>query len=389
MKILWFAVILFFVIGCTGFADSEYQYRQPKENGDGLRTGTLSEAGFDNGLITKGVNRINGDKYGEIHSVLIYKKGKLVLEEYFDGHDYQRDARKHYGSMVKWDADKLHSAHSVSKSITSLCVGIAVDKGIIKSVNQSIFDYLPKEYAYLNADSKNTITIEHLLTCTSGLQWAEWSAPLSSRENDQIGIWSHEEGPVDYVLRRPFVAEPGKQFNYSGGGIDLLGVILENASGMSLAEFSDKYLFEPLGIKTAKWDLTYPTGELHAAGGLKISPRDMVKIGAMMLNNGTWNGNRIVSEGWVGKCKASYANNQNIKIPGEGQGRMGYSYTWWTKNVNVHGVDVSWYSANGWGGQKIIVLPELETVIVFTGANYTTKVEQDDLLDDYILAAMK
>ncbi|MBE0649425.1 MAG: serine hydrolase [Bacteroidales bacterium] len=389
IKILRFAVILL-LVGCfSGNVDSEYQYSQPRENGDGLRSGTLSEVGLDSELIVRGVQRINRDKYGEIHSLLIYKKGKLVLEEYFSGHDYQWDAPNHYGSMVKWNGDMPHSAHSVSKSITSLCVGIAVDKGFIKDVHQSIFDYLPENYKYLCTKNKEYITIENLLTCTSGLQWAEWNAPLSSRENDQIGIWFHEKGPVDFVLQRPFVEEPGKQFNYSGGGIELLGVILEQASGMGLDEFSKKYLFEPLGIKNAEWNIIYPTGEFSAASGLKMTPRDMVKIGAMMMNGGTWKGNRIVSEDWVEKSKQPYAYNKNIKVPGEDLGRMGYAYTWWTKDLKIRGMNVNWYSANGWGGQKIIVLPEIETVIVFTGANYTSKVKQYDLLDDYILAAMK
>jgi CubicO group peptidase (beta-lactamase class C family) len=389
IKILRYTVFLFLLFSCAGFAESQYEYRQPVENGDGLRTGTLAEAGFEKSIIARGIDRINRDKYGEIHSLLVYTKGKLVLEEYFDGHDYRWDAPGHYGKLVSWDGDMIHSAHSVSKSITSLCIGIAVDKGLIKDVQQSVFDYLPEKDQYLNAGDKKYINIEHLLTCSSGLQWAEWNAPLSSMENDQIAIWFHKKGPLDYYLSRPFVSIPGEQFNYSGGGIEVLGEVVKHASGMRLDSFSQKYLFEPMGIKTARWAIIYPTGEVHAAAGLKITPRDMVKIGAMMLNGGTWNGKRIVSEDWVAKSMAPYANNRHIKVPGEDLGRMGYSYTWWTKNVKVNSTEVTWFSANGWGGQKIVVLPEIETVIVCTGANYTSKVKENDLLMDYILAAMK
>ncbi|MBN2614570.1 MAG: serine hydrolase [Bacteroidales bacterium] len=378
--------LLFMLVGC---ADSQYSYHKPVAKADGLATGTLTEAGLDSVLIKKAVQRIQRGKYGEVHSLLIYKDNKLVLEEYFKGHDYQWDAPKHYGKVVDWNADSVHYVHSVSKSITSLCVGIAVDKGLIRDVRQSVFDYLPEKDQYLNAGNKKYITVENLLTCTSGLLWAEWSAPLSSMENDQIAIWFHKKGPVDFVLSRPFVAAPGQRFNYSGGGIEVLGEIIRKASGMRLDAFSQKYLFEPLGIKTAQWVIIYPSGEVHAAAGLTMTPRDMVKIGAMMLNNGVWNGKRIVSEDWVRKSKTPWGYNRNIDLPGEDLPYMGYGYTWWTRQENVGGKTVNWYVANGWGGQKIVVLPEANTVIVLTGANYNRKVKQYALLDDYIFPAIQ
>lgn len=384
--LLLYAVLLLFVTGCT---DSEYSYQQPKTKNDGLATGTITEAGLDSTLIKKAVQRIQRGKYGEVHSLLIYKNNKLVLEEYFKGHDYQWDAPKHYGKVVDWNADSTHYVHSVSKSITSLCVGIAVDKGLIKDVRQSIFESLPKKDQYLNVGNKKYITVENLLTCSSGLLWAEWSASLSSMKNDQIAIWFHKKGPVDFVLSRPFVARPGDRFNYSGGGIEVLGEIVRKASGMRLDAFSQKYLFEPMGIKTAQWVIIYPSGEVHAAAGLKMTPRDMVKVGAMMLHNGIWNGKRIVSEDWVQKSKTPWGNNRGIDVPGEDLGEMGYGYTWWTKTVKIHDKEVHWYSANGWGGQKIVVLPEVNTVIVLTGANYTRKVKEYALLEDYIFPAMR
>ena len=179
--------------------------------------------------------------------MLIYKNDKLVFEEYFKGHTYQQDAPGHYGDYISWNRNKPHCIHSDSKSITSLCIGIAIDKGFIKNVQQSIFDYLPEFNQYKSA-GKEDIAIEHLLTMTSGLQWEEWKISLSSKENDQIAIWFYEDGPVHYVLRKPLVATPGTRFNYSGGDIQLLAEILNNATGMDLDEFSDKYLFEPLNI---------------------------------------------------------------------------------------------------------------------------------------------
>jgi CubicO group peptidase (beta-lactamase class C family) len=319
--------------------------------------------------------------------MLIYKNDKLVFEEYFQGHTYQWDAPGHYGKHVTWNREMPHCIHSDSKSFTSLCIGIAIDKGFIKNVRQSIFDYLPA-YRQYKKDGKENITIEHLLTMTSGLQWEEWKISLASKQNDQIAIWFYEDGPVHYVLRKPLVAAPGTRFNYSGGDIQLLAEILKNATGMNLDAFSARYIFNPMKISSYDWWLIFPSGEIQAAGGLKLTPRDMVKIGAMMLNKGEWNGNQIVSENWVDKCITPYAGNTNIKIPGEDLGKVGYAYTWWTKSFEYRGKPIRWYSALGWGGQKISILPESDMVIVFTGANYTSKVHHFKIMKRFILPAV-
>lgn len=376
------------LLSCTRTNHSQYTYQRPAKTSDGIAVGTLEEVNLDTTLIIQAVNKIRSERFGEVHSMLIYKDGKLVLEEYFPGHGYKWDAPKHIGEMVEWDKDELHHVHSVSKSVTSICIGIAIKKGFINSVHQSIFDYLP-EHQYLKTDDNQYITIEHLLTGTSGLQWAEWNAPLSSIENDQIAIWFHEKGPVDFVLSRPMIAAPGTHFIYSGGNIEVLGVILENASGMSFEDFSRDYLFAPLGIDSAYWAIIYPTGEVHAAAGLRITPRNMVKIGVAMLDNGVWNGRQAIPVNWIEKSMYPYDGNGDINIPGEDLKGFGYSYTWWTKELTHKGKKIHWYSANGWGGQKIIVLPEIRSVVVFTGANYTSKVMQYRIMENYILPAFE
>ena len=316
--------------------------------------------------------------------MLIFKDDVLVFEDYNEGHKYQWDAPGHKGDFVAWNREMQHCIHSDTKSITSLCIGIANDKGFIKSVQQSIFDYLP-DYQYLKIDNKEYITIEHLLTMTSGLRWEEWGVSLGSIKNDQIGIWFWKDGPIIYVLSRNFVAEPGKKFNYSGGDIQILVEILKNATAMQIDEFSEKYLFEPLGITSFDWWLVFSTGEIQGAGGLKLTPRDMVKVGAMMLNKGMWDGKRIISEEWVAKCSKPYSGNRNIKVPGEDLGKVGYGYTWWTKESLKYG---QMFFALGWGGQKIIVIPDLDMVIVFTGANYNSKVHNFEILERFIFQAI-
>jgi len=381
-------LLLSILTSCSTSDQSHLAYQLPTETEDGLLTAGLDEVNLDSSLIIKAVNSIRQGRYGEIHSLLIYKDDRLVLETYFPGHQYKWDAPEHYGEWVNWNRDSLHCAHSVSKSVTSMCMGIAVDNGFIQDPFQPAFNYLDG-YEYLNKDGKDAITIEHLLTCTSGLQWSEWNAPLSSMENDQIAIWFHEKGPVDYAFSRPLVHEPGSWFNYSGANIDALGVIIENASGLSFSEFSENYLFTPLGLKGAYWKIIYPTGEVQCCSGLCLRPRDMLKLGILMLNGGLWNGKQILPESWVEKSRRPYQPEARIDIPGEDMSDMGYSYTWWTKTIDVGGRKVNWFSANGWGGQKIIILPELNSVIVFTGGNYTRKVKEFSIMEDYILPAFK
>jgi len=389
MKPLFIVLISTIVIlGCEKDLSSQFPYTPPVENNDGLQVGSLSEIHMNETRILKAVDRIFHGKYGEVHSMLIYKDELLVVEEYFEGHQYLWEGPGHKGEKISWNRDLLHCTHSVSKSITSLCIGISIDQGFIENVNQSIFDYLPG-HQHLKTEAKAKITIEHLLTMSSGLLWNEWGIPLSSVLNDQIGIWFWEGGPVNYALGRDLVAEPGTRFNYSGGDIQILVEILKNATGMSLDEFSSKYLFEPMGITSHEWWLIFPSGEIQGAGGLKLTPRDMVKVGAMMLNKGVWNGTRIISEKWVSKCTTPYPGNTGIKIPGEDARKVGYAYTWWTNKVEHKGVLIPCYFALGWGGQKIIILQDLDMVLVFTGANYLSRVHQFEIIERFILQALQ
>ncbi|MGB6873242.1 MAG: serine hydrolase [Dehalococcoidia bacterium] len=369
----------------------QYTYQPPENIGDGLDVSTLEEVNIDSALIEKAVNEINRGKYREVHSMLIFKDGMLVLEEYFQGHEYQWDAPKHHGELVTWNRSMSHCVHSVTKSITSICIGIAIDKGFIDSVHQSIFDYLP-EHQHLNTDEKDKITIEHLLTMTSGLEWMEWNAPYSSRDNPIIEIWFQEaeqnKDPFTFVLEGSLIDEPGTSFRYYGGNQIVLGGIIENATQMDIDEFSAKYLFGPLEIDSFDWWLRFESGVIEAAGGLKMTPRDMAKIGVTFLNEGVWNGERIVSGQWVEKSAIAFPGNEGINVPGTDKRNVGYYYSWWTKTFSNSGKEINMFYAEGWGGQNIFVFPELNTVVVFTGGTYTSTVKTFTLLEKYIIPAL-
>ncbi|MFC1938921.1 serine hydrolase domain-containing protein [Chloroflexota bacterium] len=384
--ILFISVLSLLFVSCQLEPPSVYTYRPPENIDDGLSIGTLEEVNIDSVLIEKAVNRIYAGRYKEVHSMLIFKDDKLVFEEYFQGHGYEWDAPKHQGELVTWDRTMLHDVKSVSKSITSTCIGIAIDGGFIENVRQSIFDYLP-EHQYLNTDGRDKITIEHLLTMTSGLEWDEWGVPLSSTDNDIIGLWFHCDDQITCILERLLINEPGTSFIYSGGNMIVLGEIIKNATKMDIDEFSREYLFEPLGIDSSNWTVRYPNGVIEAAGSLEITPRAMVKIGVTFLNRGIWNGKQVISEQWVENSATSYPGNHGIDIPGEDSGRVDYSYSWWIKQYSNSGKEINMFYAGGWGGQLIMVLTEVNTVVVFTGGNYVTKRPDFEILEKFIIPA--
>ena len=384
--ILLIYILSLLFVSCKDDPSSQYTYRPPENINDGFDIGSLDEVNIDSVLIVKAVDSIYQGRYKEVHSMLIYKDDKLVFEEYFKGHKFRYDTTNHHGELVTWDRTKLHSIMSVTKSIVSACIGIAIDNGFIESVHQSIFDYLP-EYQHLNKDGKDKITIEHLLTMTSGLEWNEWDLPYSNPKNDVIMMYQAED-PVTYVLNRPLIDEFGKSFKYAGGCNILLGEILKNATKMNIDEFSGKYLFEPLGIDPYYWS-QYKNGVVDAAGSIKITPRDMAKIGVTFLNKGVWNGKQIISEKWVDKSAASFPGNNWLNNWDDHWGMKGYSYSWWTHLFSRSGKRINMFYAAGWGGQYIMAIPELNTVVVFTGGNFVSYRPSFEILKKYILPAFK
>ena len=391
--ILLTTIVALLLISCGSDPSSQYTYRQPEKADDGLDVGTPEEVKMDQALIASAVDDISGGKYGEVHSLLIYKDSRLVFEEYFPGYDYMWDGPNFHGAWVNWDWDTEHNIHSAGKSITSACIGIAIDRGFIDSVDQSIFDYLP-EYQYLNTAGKRRITIEHLLTMTSGLEWDEWGTSYSSEENDVIALWLECDDPVACILEKPLVSEPGSKFTYSGGNMTVLGEIIKNATGMDIEAFSGQYLFAPLGIETPEWRWIEGSGVVYAGGDQKLTPREMLKFGVTYLNGGVWDGQQIVPEQWVEHSATPYPgpdsswHNSFLQPipPGDNTwGSRGYSYAWWTHEFSHSGTEFPAFWAFGWGGQRIVVFPDQDVVVVFTGGNYTSADSTAKVLTEYVI----
>jgi CubicO group peptidase (beta-lactamase class C family) len=293
-----------------------------------------------------------------IHAVLVARGGKLVFERYFRGAD--EIPGRIYGSRVEtvtFDADTLHNMKSVSKSVASLAIGIAIDRGLIRSVNEPIFSFFP-ELSELRSPERDRIQLLHALTMSMGLKWEEATPATGDFSNDEARMnmaWN----PCRYVLGLPVIAEAGQQFFYNTGALRLMSTIIRKATGRPLDEFAREALFEPMGISSADWARV--RGDTDAGGGLRLRPRDMVKIGQLVLAGGRWNDRQLVSKAWIERSTAP-----QLKATDD----MSYGYLWWLGRSRLNGRDHHWVGALGRGGQSIRIVPELDLVVVVTAGYY-------------------
>ena len=285
-------------------------------------------------------------------SIVIIRNGYLVFEEYFDD---------------EYDSETLHILYSVTKSVTSALIGIAIDKGIIDNISQKLVDFFPEKTIRNLDDRKKNITLEHVLTMTAGF---EWVGP-----DDMLHTWGEavqSGNPIEYILSVPIQYEPGTIWYYNGGCSHLLSAILTNTTGNSTLDFAIENLFSPLGISDVIWPRD-PQRIYYGGQDIWLNAHDMAKFGYLFLNNGTWNGEQIISKEWVEKAtKTAYFFNEN----------SGYGYQWWTFPGEFEG-----YFAYGYDEQRIIVLPNEDLVVVFTAELANANVEPH-LLRTYILPSI-
>lgn len=340
-----------------------YRYTPPEKTKDGIRTGSLKNAGMNETKIVAGMNDILKGTYPNIHSLLIFRNGKLVLEEYFTGEDVERGIGP--VGAIKHSRDTLHDMRSVTKSIVAAAVLIAHSQGKIKSLDQPVFDFFP-EYARSAEGDKKNITVKHVLTMSAGLDWNEgisYADPKNS-ENQM----NNSADPIGYVLSQKLVAKPGIVFNYSGGMTQLLAAIIKKSTGMDAEIFTDKHLFAPLGITKYKWAKT-KSGDPSAASGLRLRSRDMAKIGMLMLNLGIWNGKRIIPE-----RLAADALKAHIRVPEDiPGGHVDYGFQIWLPTYKSNGVSISVAEFEGNGGQFIVIDKKKNILVAITAGNYNQR----------------
>jgi CubicO group peptidase (beta-lactamase class C family) len=244
--------------------------------------------------------------------------------------------------------------HSVSKSVTAILVGMAVDQGLM-NVDDQVYKFFPDYPGLEWIDRPYDITVRDLLTMSHGTDWDERSRPLSDPENSIRAMIDSDEW-LRFTLSHKLVESPGERFNYAGGMTVLLGEIVHRTSGRDLGDYAQRRLFQPLDIWIKYWHRS-DRGIVNAQGGLLLRPRDMAKIGQLMLDNGSWNGNRIVSEMWVRSALQRHVSAEF---------GWGYGYQWRLGQAPVGDQLIDMFFAAGRGGQNIIVFPTLDLVVVFT-----------------------
>jgi CubicO group peptidase (beta-lactamase class C family) len=318
---------------------------------EGWRSSTPEEQGMDSEKLAQ-IFEVITEQRLNIHSVLIIRNGYLVTEAYY--HPFR--------------SKNMHEVYSVTKSVVSALVGIALEKGFIESVHQPVLDFFPEQTIENDDAHKQAITLEHLLTMTSGLEWTEGD---TGRQLWQNIDWAQ------FVLNRPMAVEPGTQFNYNSGNTHLLSVIIQETTGMSTLSFAQAHLFEPLGISDVLWSRD-PSGISIGGWGLRMTPCDMAKLGYLYLNNGVWDGQQVVPADWV---NASIQKHVQVTDPLE-PWELHLGYSWWLHEFGP-------YAAHGMRGQFIYVIPDLNMVVVFTsGLDEEAEFVQPELLiRDFIMPA--
>jgi len=306
-------------------------------------------------------DRIQDGTFRKIDGIVVAKSGKILIEEYFN--DYNRY--------------KLHEIRSATKSIGSALLGIAFEKEYIASVEDKLYSYFKNGATFQNMDTlKNEITLEHVLNMTTGLDSDDMDDSSAGNESNVL----QADNIIRYMLDLSMVNEPGRHWAYSTGSAHLIGAIIEKSSGLSVQDFAQTYLFEPLNITNYKWKTT--GGIAHTGGGFWMLPIDMAKIGQLYLNKGTWHGLKIIDEDWINESSKSH-----LQVTKD----MGYGYMWWKWIFYIDERPFSAFSAQGNGENNIFVFPDLDLVVVLTGSSFGEDygpAQTSMILSKYILPAV-
>jgi CubicO group peptidase (beta-lactamase class C family) len=315
------------------------------------------------------VTAIGTGTYGQVRSVLIHRKDRLVFERYFGG--YHREYRQ--------------EVFSVTKSVMSALIGIAIDRGDIADVNETMLAFFTNYTDIANlVPEKQAVTLEHLLTMAAGLEWDEWTLPYAHPDNDVNLMYSSDDW-VKYTLDLPMVDAPGTRFTYNSGVSMLLSAILTRSTGISASDYAADHLFGRMGLASWWWDPAPENPGMSIGGwGLHMRPLDMVEFGRLFLYEGSWGSEQVVPAHWVSTSTRAHMVIDESKE---------YGYQWWTYSDRVVAdglIDVNdVYRAVGRGGQYIWVVPHYDLVAVSTAWNDNNGKSSDGMFFRYIVPAVQ
>jgi len=312
--------------------DLPYAYKQPPTTDDGLATASCRTMGMEPEAVGELVAEICSGRAGVIHSLLILAEGQLVVEEYFHG----------------YDRESLHRLASVTKSVSSLLLGLAIDHGEVPGVEARLLDYFP-ELNRPTDDRWQAETIHHLLSMSMGLDYGPQEDP-------------HGTGPgfFQQVLDREVTHDPGTHWAYQSANVNLLSGIINQATGKPVEQFAAAHLFEPLGITRHEWSYLADGDHRLMDGSLQLRPRDQAKLGLLLRNGGRWHGRQVVSSDWI---------EQSTRSQIATDGPETYGYLWWLGTFPCQSGPQPGIFANGHGSQFIAWLPGRDLVVVVNGGN--------------------
>ncbi|MBK3662153.1 serine hydrolase [Bradyrhizobium diazoefficiens] len=307
----------------------------PQDIHDGWAMTSPDKQGLNAALLCTMEEGISLGKLANVDDIVVVRHGVLVYERYYD-----------YPHQLNYDATTRHNGYSMTKSVVSLLVGIAMDRGMIRDLDAPIVSYLPDD-AGLRESDKDRITLRHLLTMSAGLG---------------------------------FDRTPGVSFAYNNRETELIGAILTRVTGKPVDVLAQENIFAPLGIEDVAWYKDPVSGLPTSASGLSLRPRDWAKIGQLVLNRGAWDGRQIVSASWADQSTAEHIKTREPQS---------YGYQWWLGRSQDGSSVVDWIAAKGFNSQKTIIIPALDMVVVFNAGRESKNMvaPELDLLDRYIVPA--
>lgn len=387
------APLLFGAILLSGCATSA----GPGWPGETWPVSTAEAEGVDSAAVDSLIADIDAGRYGLIDQFLLIRNGRVIADRRWDhaaryaelltaqedtaDHQYNYD---HPSWHPYYRDTDLHSLQSVTKSVTSVAFGIAVDEGHIPSVEASVWPYFEAYGVDLAEPRRAAASLEDFLTMRSGIDWAVPGQTYDDGTHPTV-VLEASEAWIDYIVERPVGTDPGTRFDYNDGVSVLLGKVVRETTGQRLDAWAEERLFRPIGIDEYYWKIT-PDGEVDSEGGLYLSPHDLARIGYLMLRGGEWDGRQVVSRPWV---EASISPVVPDVAPENDRPDTGYGYQWWVP-MHENG-ETRVFAGNGYGGQFLHVVPEYDLISVFNG---WTLHEQPELfswtaLEDRILPAVR
>lgn len=331
------------------FYESNPTYTDPRDDGADWSATSPEEQGMDSTLLRTGLTKLGNN--ASLFSALVIRHDRLVAERYYHGSGAQRS----------------NNVHSVSKSILQALVHIAVAKGYIGSLDDPVADYLPEYFGNASPEKKK-ITIRHMLTMRSGLDWAEDS---TESQVEKASNW------VQPILGRPLVSVPGTTYNYSTGNTHVVSAVLQKATRMSTCQFAHQYLFEPMGITAEHWGRD-PQSIFSGGYNVYLTPREMAKFGLLYLHDGKWAGQPLVPTSAV---RAAQAQTTQV------DDTFAYSEGWWMHTISRRAMYFAW----GYGGQFVYVIPSADIVLVTsenTSDNSNEEISARAFIRNYLLPSI-